>query len=75
MNILQKRTGKFNFFDENLKLHKFTNYDDIPEDFVIKQVQCFLPDIPPPPHTVQQHEEIDNWMKEFERVMEATKNV
>ena len=70
MNILQKRTGKFHFLDEEYNLHKFTNYDEVPEDLHIKEIVAFLPDIPPPPHTVQQHEEIHAWNLEFKRLAE-----
>lgn len=41
------------------ELKTFTDYRDIPErfDHVIK----FLPDLPPPPHNEQDHEEIQKW--------------
>ena len=43
----------------NGELVTYTKYEDIPEDFdhVIK----FLPEIPPGPHTHEQHEEIHTW--------------
>ena len=71
MHILMKRSGKFEFLDENYKFHSFTDYNDIPDDFIIKEVVCFLPEIPPPPHTVQQHHEIHLWDVEFKRLIES----
>lgn len=43
-------------------------YDDIPDD--LDHVIEFLPEIPPEPHTQQQHEEIDSWLGLFNRLME-----
>jgi hypothetical protein len=45
----------------------YNKFEDIPEE--ITAVISFLPDIPPPPHTEEQHEEIDTWMKRFREVM------
>jgi len=52
----------------NGELQTYTNYDDIPEIFdnVIK----FIPDIPPEPHTEEQHKEIDSWNVKFQKLME-----
>lgn len=77
MNILMKRTGKFTFMNDEYQVKSFTDYDTLPEGFIIKEIICFLPDIPPPPHTVQQHEEIHLWNEEFKNLMEkvyATSN-
>ena len=43
-------------------------YDDIPDD--LDHVIEFLPEIPPEPHTQQQHEEIDAWLGHFNTLME-----
>ena len=43
-------------------------YDDIPDD--LDHVIEFLPEIPPEPHTQQQHKEIDAWPGLFNRLME-----
>ena len=43
-------------------------YDDIPDD--LDHVIEFLPEIPPEPHTQQQHEEINSWLGLFNRLME-----
>ena len=49
------------------KLITYTNYEDIPEvfDHLIK----FLPEIPPEPHTPEQHEEIGQWNNRLQQVM------
>lgn len=52
----------------NGELQTYTNYDDIPE--VFDNVIKFMPEIPPPPHTEEQHEEIDSWNDKFQRLME-----
>ena len=46
----------------------YTNYDDIPLD--LDHVIKFLPEIPPGPHTHEQHEEIHAWEEKFKRVMD-----
>lgn len=53
-------------------LETYTNYEDIPSKFdhVIK----FIPEIPPAPHTHEQHEEIDSWGEKFKRLLEIEKN-
>ena len=49
------------------KLITYTKYKDIPEvfDHLIK----FLPEIPPEPHTPEQHEEIGQWNNRLQQVM------
>jgi len=57
------------------ELKTFTDYRDIPEDFdhVIK----FIPDVPPGPHSHEQHEEMDKWTDRLQQLMakERSKNV
>jgi hypothetical protein len=52
----------------NNQLETYTDYDSIPLDFdhVIK----FLPEIPEPPHTKEQHDEIEQWPARLEKLME-----
>jgi len=50
------------------QLHTFTRYEDIPEEF--DRVIEFCPEIPPGPHTQEQHDEIDSWVPKFDRLME-----
>jgi hypothetical protein len=51
----------------NNQLVEYDRYEDIPDDF--DHVIEFLPDIPPEPHTHEQHEEIDSWHDRFLRLM------
>lgn len=50
------------------QLYTYTRYEDIPENFdnLIK----FKPDPPEPPHTEHQHEEIEEWNKKLQILME-----
>ena len=50
------------------QLHEYTRYEDIPD--VFDHVIEFCPEIPPGPHTRDQHDEIDAWVPRFERLME-----
>lgn len=67
---LMNTTGEFQFLDKYYEIHTFSNYRDIPEDLDILEIICFLPDIPPPPHTVQQHEDIHMWDLTFTQLLE-----
>ena len=49
------------------ELVEYDRYEDIPDDF--DHVIEFLPEIPPGPHTHEQHEEIDSWHDKFLRLM------
>jgi hypothetical protein len=48
-------------------LEVYDRYEDIPDD--LDHVIEFLPEIPPEPHTAQQHEEIEAWPDLFIRLM------
>ena len=48
-------------------LAEYDRYEDIPDDF--DHVIEFLPEIPPGPHTSEQHEEIDSWHDKFLRLV------
>ena len=50
------------------EIHTFERYEDIPAEF--DNIIEFRPEIPPPPHTAEQHQEIDSWLPRFERLME-----
>ncbi len=52
----------------NGKLNKYTRWEDIPEevDHVIK----FVFDVPPEPHTQEDHDEIHLWHDRFKQLME-----
>lgn len=53
------------------KLESYSNYEEIPLDF--NHIIKFLPEIPHPPHTDEQHEEIDQWQEKFNRLLEIEK--
>ena len=77
MNILQKKKGEFTFLTNNMEVVTFDNFNDIPDVSEIKEIVAFLPEIPPPPHSVQQHEEIHLWNKKFQELLKeiyATSN-
>jgi hypothetical protein len=45
----------------------YYKYEDIPESF--DNVIEFLPEIPPGPHTHEDHEEIDSWNDKLKELM------
>jgi hypothetical protein len=51
----------------NGKLETYTRFEDIPKKFdnVIK----FNPYMPPPPHTAEDHAEIESWIPRFRELM------
>ena len=49
------------------KLMTYDRYEDIPESF--DNVIAFIPDIPPGPHTDEQHAEIESWSTKFFELM------
>jgi len=55
-------------FIVNGELKTYTKYEDIPEewDHMIK----FVFDIPPEPHTEEEHKEIEEWNNRFKKLME-----
>ena len=67
MNLLTKTDGEFVFLIGK-EIKEYNSYDDVPVD-EIREVVKFLPDIPPDPHTLQQHEEIHAWNEEFKNLM------
>jgi hypothetical protein len=52
----------------NGKKEVYTEFDHIPNDF--EHVIEFAPEIPPGPHTDQQHEEIESWNDKLQQLME-----
>ena len=55
-------------FIVNGKLNKYTRLEDIPEEF--EHVIKFVFDIPPEPHTQEEHDEIHKMEKRFYQLME-----
>lgn len=60
-------THKFDIMIDG-KIQTFTRFEDIPN--AIDCVISFVPEIPPGPHTHEQHEEIDQWQHRFDQLME-----
>jgi predicted alternative tryptophan synthase beta-subunit len=56
----------------NGELKTYSKFEDIPEKFdnVIK----FLPEIPEPPHTEHQHEEMDVWNDRLKELLSRETN-
>jgi hypothetical protein len=52
----------------NNQLSEYAEYEQIPSEF--DHVIEFAPEVPPGPHTDQQHQEIDQWQIKFEKLME-----
>ena len=50
------------------ELKTYTRYEDIPEEF--DNVIRFMPEVPEPPHTQEQHEEVESWNKKLQMLME-----
>ena len=53
------------------KIQVYTNYEDIPDFF--DHVIEFMPEIPPPPHTEEQHIEIEQWNDKLQALMKRCK--
>lgn len=51
----------------NGELETYTEFEAIPRDF--EHVIEFQPEIPPGPHTDQQHEEIEQWNDRLQQLM------
>ena len=49
------------------KVQVFDNYDDIPETF--ENVIRFEPEVPPEPHTEEQHHEIEQWNSKLQELL------
>ena len=49
------------------KIQVFDNYDDIPETF--ENVIRFEPEVPPEPHTEEQHHEIEQWNDKLQQLL------
>ena len=79
--LLWKTTGNFQFLiklkesdddwmeNKPFKLVTFNDLKDIPEDFQYIAVTKFLPDVPPAPHSVQEHEQMMNINDLFQKYL------
>lgn len=50
------------------RLETYQEFDSIPRD--LDHIIEFAPEIPPGPHTDEQHEEIDQWNDRLQQLME-----
>lgn len=73
IDILSDTSGEFIFLDINYNKVIFTDYREIPDNFVFRHVIKFLPNIPPAPHSVKQHEIIGRWKEILKHFMEIEK--
>ena len=51
----------------NGKVKVYNDYNKIPKQF--DNVIGFYPDVPPEPHTEEQHEEIEQWDNKLKQLM------
>ena len=74
MNILSSiSTGEFIFLvGDKYEQVTFTDVRDIPDDFEFRHLIKFVPNIPEPPHTTQQHAEIAEMHELFKYYMEKS---
>ena len=61
MNILSITTGDFAFIVDG-QIEEYIDFNDIPEGYEYDHVLRFLPDTPPQPHTLNDHEAFVNWI-------------
>lgn len=54
------------------KVETYYDYRDIPE--VFDNVIKFMPDTPPPPHSEEDHREIQMWMERFRELLKKETN-
>ena len=57
-------------FRKGTELITFTKWEDVPSDLDFDHVIKFIPDVPPPPRTEKQHEEMDQWDGRLQKLME-----
>ena len=56
----------------NGELKTFNTFENIPERF--DNVIRFLPEIPEPPHTKEQHKEVDTWNEKLKELLKRETN-
>lgn len=72
MSILNKISGRFRFLTNKYEYEDYEYMEDIPQDIShIIEVISFVPDVPPSPHTVKEHEMIASWQNKFKEIMET----
>ena len=74
MSILSSTSGEFHFLDKDYNDLIFSDWKDIPEDLEFSHVIKFIPNIPPAPHTVNQHLEVAEWEARLNKLVERESN-
>lgn len=69
MNILNNSDGEF-IVKIDGQVQEYTDYNDVPRQ--VDAVLKFLPNIPPDPHTLQEHETIAMWNAELDGMLERS---
>ena len=54
------------------EVKRYTDYDDIPHK-IDEVIQCLF-DMPEPPHTDEEHEEIETYIPKMNKLLERSKN-
>ena len=54
------------------EVKRYTDYDDIPHK-IDEVIQCLF-DMPEPPHTDEEHEEIETYIPKMNELLERSKN-
>ena len=73
MNILSKTTGDFRFILRDESEVRYTDLRDIPEDLDLIHVIKYVPDVPPEPHTAEDHALIVEFVNLMNKYMEKEK--
>ena len=75
MSILSQTTGTFTFLTWNHEEVTFTDFQDIPEDLSeFASIICFLPDVPPAPHSLNEHEILYTWNQKFKVILDTLRD-
>ena len=72
MFILRDTSGDFQFVvleNDTPVTVKFTDLKDIPERFDYMHIIKFVGNVPPPPHSIQDHEQIAMLQTEFNKYL------
>jgi|TARA_R110000822_G_scaffold2742_2_gene12714 hypothetical protein len=57
-------------FKRGMELITYTKWEDVPENLDFDHIIKFVPEIPPEPHTEEEHKELEQWHDRFKTLME-----
>ena len=57
-------------FRKGTELITYTRWEDVPENLDFDHIIKFVPDIPPEPHTEEEHKEHEQWHDRLKTLME-----